>query len=360
MASVNVLIAINGTHDNVIMPMAAGEYDRLFAGSHVDRIYRASFMPFKKYIRGPTAIGGGVSEALASAVEFLWQVQKAQPGDMLQVHLIGFSRGAAMCLELANWLSAPSTLAVFNPFKTDLTAAAYMTRLDRGSIKVRALGMFDAVDMSFYMECEPIHPRVERSVQIRRAGWRSREGWTNVGDTSAAGTPPGAAREHWPLIGTHGAMGGQPVNGDIPIPLARELLTALGSVKLPRNLPNWSLATVRWRQLKRAGSLAKAKSEQQRLPKPPYNAQQTAIDLVDFHELLRSYANIDYMMNPAGISAVSANGDLFGFPGLFWIFQDIRICMGIIERFAALDRKASADALTLMRKGLGPAFPATL
>lgn len=363
MAMRNILIAINGTHDNLVLPMNSEEYNTAFAGSHVELIFRKCSFPHKLYVRGPTGSGSGVALGLAQALGFIAEVQKIHSADALALHLVGFSRGAAMCLELANWLSTPKAVSITSwgdPMGAAL-CAVLLGQLNKSLIRVRALGMFDAVDMSLSMDCDPVDPRVERAVLIRRAGWHSREGWTNVGDTPPPATAKDAVRERWPLIGTHGAMGGQPVNGDIPIPLARELMTALGSIKQPANMPNWLLATQRWQQLRTAGSLEKVITAERNFYWQVKNIyKNTYTDVVDFHELLRSYANTAYMINPAGISAASANNDLFGFPGLFWIFQDIKICMGILGRFAALDRKASANALTLMRRGLGAAFPATL
>lgn len=382
MALINVLVAIDGSHDNKVY-MNDLEFDNKFKGSHVRIIYDKSLFPHNLYVRGPAGLGFSVASGLRRSLEFLCQIQKAHASDALALHLVGFSRGAAMCLELANWLSTPKAVTVRSmgaPLEAHL-CNLFLGQLNKSLIKVRALGMFDAVDMSLSMVCDPVDPRVERAVLIRRAGWRSRDGWTNVGDKWPPATAKDAVRERWPLIGTHGAMGGQPANGDVPIPLAKELLNAMGSPKLPRNQLNWTKATIRWRQIDAAGGIENIKKNSptnKKMTEQLFDNQKTSVARNQgikyyytdrgpainweqvFFESLKKYANQDFGSNPTGIDQVIADGNLGGFPGIKHIFQDVPICAGIVARYVELDKKASANALTLMRKGLGQAFPATL
>lgn len=222
MAFIDVLIGLDGTHSNAVQDMAPAQYDTVFATGHVRRIIaHARFGKLHShYIRGPAGLGSYVNERFEQALRHIASHAAADPHATLRLHLVGFSRGAAIALDLANALSLPPQSALaqlarrltFGKSVSLLNQIEIVRRLHNGRLAVASLTLFDPGDMSSDIDEAPIGKFIGPTAVVRRStAWGSRLGWTNIGDVCERGSI--FPRSHITLDGTHGAMGGMPHGG---------------------------------------------------------------------------------------------------------------------------------------------------
>jgi hypothetical protein len=350
---IDILIGIDGTHDNRFQDMAPTEYDMHFAHSHVRLIVKHSRFARSHYVRGPAGSGTYVNDKYMEALDHIEQHVDDNPAAPVRLHLTGFSRGAAMALDLGNWLLSKFVNPL--PNFTRFRAEALRKKLS-GRLTVPVMALFDPVDMSSDIDGRPISRLVSKATVIRRsAEWGSRLGWHNVGDTPEQGTPPGR-RDHITLKGTHGAMGGMPLAGDIPKALACALLQALP------NDADWDQVENRYQPFQaKINALSRATMWMNGAPGLVNElARQTrpAILSQTYRKQLHSYAFEPRLFY--GLPATQTNEKLGSFPKIDGYFRDFPICLDIIRRYRMHDVSASAMSLRWMVRTLGDAFPAVV
>ncbi len=382
----NILVAINGTHGGKLgsrlnpWRKSDKEYDADFAGSHVRRFYEeCRWGPSQAhYVRGPSTLADDVNRCFGEALSAI----EEQLGDAgtkrgpARLHFAGFSRGGAIALDLANGLSRPPlglakvvgrTLSFGKTVDVVRRIERARARLAQQGGVVASLAMFDAVDMSSDIDGEPVGARVGRACLVRRsAGWGSRKGWTNVGDTAEPGGRPGRLRRTV-LDATHGALGGQPCEGDVPQELAR-LLLALRGV-------DWALAEARFSGRPLENAAVKARSKDKGLFVHPIhggflNGVAAEVERIArlsdrkrpppaagaLRSLLAAYARGEGD-GMKGLGNMARDDALGGFPGIGAFFVDSRPAGDLIERFRLLDRDAARKAMRWMCEQLADDCP---
>lgn len=177
-----ILVGIDGTGSRAI-PGARrnAAYDQAFANSWVRRLcdnHRAATL----YERGPVLLGGGLVDAINNGFNFIRDLMSRTCDQ--KVLLTGYSRGAAGAVAIA-------------------------ARLNRASIPVEAMMLFDCVDRHIVVDAEIIPPNVKYVKHvIRNPAAKSRESFSNDGMRYYP------SKTHYPaaiqFMCTHGGMGGMP------------------------------------------------------------------------------------------------------------------------------------------------------
>ena len=247
--AVKLVLCVDGTHENLLTDMSPSEYATAFDGSHVRAVALHAISKLGignvKYRRGPAGAGTFIDERFADILDFVIGHAKSRSQDEFEFYISGYSRGGAMAVDLANGLCQSENGVLDAMLKkivrVDLRGVESRFKEVRsllaGRSKVKALMLFDAVDMSKDIDGNPLHANIERVAHVVRSrAWGSRNGWGNVGLTFH---PTGNARDLVAIDGTHAALGGLPTKGDIPKPLARQLLA------IPRM--DWNDAEERFR-----------------------------------------------------------------------------------------------------------------
>lgn len=201
-----MLIAIDGTESKKML------------GSNVHDFYNRYQGP-KRYYHGPDLwiTGHDLWDSVRAGFHFVeWNLRSLGPGDpAMVIDLIGHSRGGMGVIVLAQRLhEAP-----------------------RGSIPVRFLGLYDAVDRTPTLAFGTIPPNVRNvrhAVRSRAVG--SRTFFGNTG-TSWDGAPRGWKRA---FAGSHAAIGGDPWNGDHP-----EGLSEVQDRRVARQVQGWMIHQAR-------------------------------------------------------------------------------------------------------------------
>ena len=176
-----ILVGIDGTGGGAFPTDARNaRYDRDFANSFVRRLCRQGSEDVR-YFRGPVTLGGGLASAVSDGVDFVVSRKAANPG--APVLLTGYSRGAAGAVAIAQ-------------------------RLQRQSIDVRALLLFDCVDRHITIDAEVVPNNVGYVMHVvRNPRSESRESFSNDG---LRYRPPTVYPAAYQFLCTHGGMGGTP------------------------------------------------------------------------------------------------------------------------------------------------------
>jgi hypothetical protein len=379
MAGADILVGIDGTHTNPLGDMGPDEYDRAFSASHVRHIVNHSRFGKQSsyYIRGPAGAGTYVNRCFEEALDAIEAHVAAHPQGPIRLHLTGFSRGAAIALDLGNELAQPpqgvlSDLArVFTLGKTVEVVGrlASLRRRVAGRLSVPVLALFDPVDMSTDIDGSMISRHVGASALVRRSvGWGSRLGWSNVGDEAEPGST--GIRAHRILDGTHGAMGGMPF-GDLPKALARDLLKQLvfdaqwnvverryrgkpleaTLVKAALNAPGLFVHP------RTGGFLGAAANLSVRLLKEFSKEVADAAIVQTYRRMLKKYADENGAM--AGTVSMALDAALGSFKGIDTYFSDFSDCTNLISGYKMKDEAAGRAARNWMSMALGNAYPAT-
>lgn len=179
-----ILVGIDGTKgDGTPSQRAIEEYDRIFANSFVRRLCEwGKLIPNKRYIRGPALSGLDLGNALSEGYEFIRNGRR--PGVNEPILLTGYSRGALGVVNIA-------------------------MNLKSENIPVRAMLLFDCVDMDPLRDAKVIPNNVENVLHVRRSPRsNSRPSWGN-----AATEPEDSSKTLYSeefFLCTHGGMGGVP------------------------------------------------------------------------------------------------------------------------------------------------------
>jgi hypothetical protein len=178
---VPILVGIDGTGGGAFPTEARNaRYDRDFANSFVRRLCRTGNADIR-YFRGPVTLGGGLVDAVNNGYEFVVARKAANPG--APVLLTGYSRGAAGAVAIAQ-------------------------RLQRASINVQAILLFDCVDRHVVIDAEVIPSNVGYVMHVvRDPKSESRESFSNDG---LRYRPPTVYPAAYKFMCTHGGMGGTP------------------------------------------------------------------------------------------------------------------------------------------------------
>ncbi|HYF06267.1 MAG TPA: hypothetical protein VD970_01495 [Acetobacteraceae bacterium] len=254
--TIKLLLCVDGTHENLLQDMSPAQYAHIFDGSHVRSVGlhgRGQFgKSHVKYRRGPAGVGTFIDERFVDILNFVIEHAKSNPREPFEFFLSGYSRGGAMALDLANGLCQEEDGLLDQTFRKlvridtrgVVDAFKEARRLLAGRSKVKALMLFDAVDMSKDIDGNPVSAEIERLAHVVRSlRWGSRKGWGNVGTDWQ---PTTQVRRLVPIDGTHAALGGLPATGDLPKPLAALLLAD------PR--VDWADAERRFRKRPAAGA----------------------------------------------------------------------------------------------------------
>ena len=176
MSVTKILVGIDGTG-----AMSDDQYDKDFANSFVTRLAWKGDSNFG-YWRGPIIPGGGLARAVRQAFNFIEEKARSTRG-VTNVLLTGYSRGATGIVVLAK-------------------------KLQDIDIQVRAMLLFDCVDMHLFLDAETIPKNVKNVWHLTRhpeAG--SRTSW---GNDALWYYPSDTKMERKEFMCTHGALGGVP------------------------------------------------------------------------------------------------------------------------------------------------------
>jgi len=175
-----ILVGIDGTGEEISPGRERDRrYDVAFANSFVKRICAGS-PSNKRYIRGPVALGGGLLNGIFEGHTFILSRRQAIVNE--PILLTGYSRGAAGVVDIAK-------------------------RLQSHKIDVKAMLLFDCVDMHIGIDAAFIPSNVRHVLHVMRAPESgSRTSWGNAGTNHAPSTEYSEAIFHC----THGGMGGVP------------------------------------------------------------------------------------------------------------------------------------------------------
>jgi hypothetical protein len=176
MAVTKILVGIDGTG-----PFFDSQYEKDFASSFVTRLaYKGN--DNYKYFRGPIVPGGGLSEAIDGAFQFIKEKATSTRG-MTNVLLTGYSRGATGIVCVAK-------------------------KLQDAKIDVHAMLLFDCVDMHLFFDAETIPQNVRNVWHLtRHPDSGSRTSW---GNDALYYYPSSTNMELKRFMCTHGALGGVP------------------------------------------------------------------------------------------------------------------------------------------------------
>jgi|SRR5215813_3230639 len=175
-----ILVGIDGTGEEISPGRSRDRrYDIAFANSFVKRLC-AGFPSNKRYIRGPVALGGGLLNGIMEGHNFILSRRQAIVNE--PILLTGYSRGAAGVVVIA-------------------------TRLQSQNIDVKAMLLFDCVDMHVAIDATFVPNNVRHVLHVMRAPESgSRQSWGNAATNHAPSTEYSEAIFHC----THGGMGGVP------------------------------------------------------------------------------------------------------------------------------------------------------
>jgi len=376
-AGTDILIGIDGTHSSPF-DKSPKDYDKDFAESHVRHIVTNSRFSSgtSSYIRGPAGLGADVNRCFMQALDAIERQAANNSSGPVRLHLTGFSRGAAMALDLGNEFAQPpqgllsdiSRVFTFGKTVEVVTRIAGLRRKMAGRLSVPVLALFDPVDMSTDIDGVAISRHVGAAAVIRRSRrWGSRLGWTNVGDLVESGARGLRARAI--LDGTHGAMGGLPY-GDIPKTLAHDLLTSL------KRDADWDKVERRYRSAPLEVTIVKSMLKAPGLFVHPSNggflgaAANTAVQILKY--TADDVAKVAMVQTYRRLLAkyVAENGSLLGsislaldlklgpFTGIDAYFTDFKHCTNLISLYKSRDKAAAGASLAWMAKALGAAYPA--
>jgi hypothetical protein len=176
MSSTKILVGIDGTG-----PMSDATYDKEMETSFVNRLAWKAGDNYG-YWRGPIVTGGGLERAVNQAFHFIEEKVHSTRG-LTNVLLTGYSRGATGIVVLAN-------------------------RLQVSEITVRAMLLFDCVDMHASLDAATIPQNVKNVLHLtRHPDSGSRSSW---GNDALWYYPDHTKMERWSYLCTHGALGGVP------------------------------------------------------------------------------------------------------------------------------------------------------
>ncbi|MEX0642622.1 MAG: hypothetical protein WD468_07965 [Pirellulales bacterium] len=187
----SILVAIDGTGDNE--DQRATWEPRDIRASFVRRVYAHCPFPDKRYFVGPDILGGLCVDIFKDALSFVDGIVRAHRGKDQVLNLVGYSRGAYLCMCLARYFA-------------DRTKG----------VCVNYLGLFDAVGrtdfgMGINSDFIPATVRVcYHAHRDARAGSRLFFGHTGVF------AEKGVQFEKRKFRATHSGMGGMPWRGDHP------------------------------------------------------------------------------------------------------------------------------------------------
>lgn len=377
MVEIDVLIGIDGTHENKVRDMPPAEYDIHFKDSHVRHIVTNSrFRERSHYVRGPAGVGSYVNDRFLEALSYLERY--APGGDAIRLHLAGYSRGAAMALDLGNAFSIPpqgvlevlKRLLAYGKSTDVVSRIAALRSQFAGRITVVSMALFDPVDMSSDIDADPIGRDIRNAAVTRRSQrWGSRLGWTNVGEEIEK--PPAGPRPACSVIdGTHAALGGMPCTGDIPKALARDLLKQL------TRSADWDRVERRYRQKPLEEAVVRSAMDWPGVFANPGNGGLTgaaayisqqfnskvsqkiadAALVQTYRRMLSSYANEGGSIK--GSVSMGLNDSLGSFRGIDAYFLDFKDSLNTIAVYRQLDRKACLTSRKEMRRLLGNDYPA--
>lgn len=180
-----MLIVIDGTG-----PTDEAEYSRDMQNSFLHQIIECGRDSYKKYYRGPTLLGTEVYSIARSVVSDIKE-QYLQQSDK-KVFLAGYSRGGAVCVEVAQLLKA-------NKWSKDLI--------------INCMALFDAVDRDILTETSLIPENVENAFHaMRDPDIESRWYFGNCATSHV--NPSRLISKRFRC--THAGMGGIPWTGDHP------------------------------------------------------------------------------------------------------------------------------------------------
>ncbi len=156
-------------------------YKKDFTNSFVNRLANKGDGNLR-YWRGPITTGGGLMDAIGKAYSFIEHKVNTTRG-MRDVLLTGYSRGATGAVVVAK-------------------------KLQDIGITVRAMLLFDCVDMHLVFDAETIPKNVKNVLHLtRQAEAGSRTGW---GNDAIFYYPEHTKMDRWSYLCTHGALGGVP------------------------------------------------------------------------------------------------------------------------------------------------------
>jgi hypothetical protein len=175
-----ILVGIDGTGSGIMSGQRRDEeYDRVFANSFVRKLCEET-KPNRKYLRGPLLLGGDLVDAVVKGRRYI--TEKRQTGVNEPILLTGYSRGATGTVNIA-------------------------MQLKDQRVPVRAMLLFDCVDMHLSLNAKEIPDNVGPVLHVRRSPLSgSRPGW---GNAATRHSRPELYREEF-FICTHGGMGGTP------------------------------------------------------------------------------------------------------------------------------------------------------
>lgn len=373
-ADIDVLICIDGTHDGWRYRRPE-IYDAEFVKSHVRWIYQKSlFRDNSIYIRGPDTPGMDVRKLFADGLKFIASVAQKNTSGAINLNFCGYSRGGAIALDLANEMSKASEPRAVS-YSGDLGTLLSETRKSlTGRANVKTLIMFDAVDMSGVINGGTVSQSIGKVAHVVRSKlWGSRNGWGNVGITLEQGRfEPGRSRPPYlqEIHCTHAAMGGLPCTGDIPKPLAKELLN------LPASAVDWFLIQNRYLNKANPGKgrpgIVDA-TGQKSLYDPSQGVWKSAPPYMEWEVPRNAYTEY-YGQNPGIKGLLDAyyhdsgggrgswhglnNSSLGGLQGLADLFSESPRAAEIIAKYQLVDRFGSHQAFNWIRKTMGADFPA--
>lgn len=191
-----VLVGIDGTGSKTWI----GE---LGFNSHVKNFVADYAGPGKSlYLDGPNTVGIGLKYAVLQGYSFVCSALRQNRDE--KVYLVGHSRGGAAAIAIADLLKKGCPCRYGRTVKP-----GEGSRID-GPINVQFMGLFDPVSMSFNYPSESIPDNVLTVADgVRHLVIGSRPTWGNTGSTG------GRVRLDALFLGTHSALGGDPINGDV-------------------------------------------------------------------------------------------------------------------------------------------------
>jgi hypothetical protein len=186
-----ILVAIDGTGDNLDQTATWEPCD--MRASFVRRIYANCPFQDKKYFTGPDLLGGLCGDIFERAVSYVKEIRARNPAQDQVLDLIGYSRGAYLCMCVARHFEDP-----------------------KFGVHVNYLGLFDAVartDFGMGPSSELIPPTVRVCYHAHRD---LRAGSRLMFGTTGMFAEKGVQFEKRRFFATHAAMGGMPWRGDHP------------------------------------------------------------------------------------------------------------------------------------------------
>jgi hypothetical protein len=177
----SILVGIDGSGSD-IWPGESRDasYEATFANSFVSRICNEQRTVNKKYLKGPVRLGGLLEEAIREGHIFIHTSRQAGVNE--PILLTGYSRGATGVVNIAKIL-------------------------ERQNIDVRAMLLFDCVDMHAGIDAEVIPKNVGYVLHVLRSPESGSR--RSFGNAARQYNPP-TRYEEAIFTCTHGGMGGVP------------------------------------------------------------------------------------------------------------------------------------------------------